>query len=105
MTIESIKNTINNSNGVLLYFSGQDCGVCEALKPKVKEAFETNFSDIKQVYIDTVSNQEVAASFNVFTVPTLLVFLDGKEFVRKSRNLSVPALIEEIKRPYQIMMS
>lgn len=105
MTIDSIKEIIDKNMGVMLYFSGQNCGVCEALKPKVKETFDKHFLDIKQVYIDAATHQDIAASFNVFTVPTLLVFLDKKEFVRKSRNLSIPALIEEIKRPYQMMMS
>lgn len=105
MIIDSINDTIDKNMAVMLYFTGKDCGVCNALKPKIKECFDTNFSDIKQIYIDTNSNQEVAASFNVFAVPTLLVFLDKKEFIRKSRNLSIELLIEEIKRPYQMMMS
>lgn len=105
MTKEGIKETINNKSGVMLYFSGQDCGVCEALKPKIKEAMEHNFPLIEQIYIDAALNQEISAEFNVFAVPTVLVFLEGKEFIRKSRNLSIASFIQELKRPYQIMVS
>ncbi len=105
MTIETIKETINNKSGVMLYFSGQDCGVCEALKPKIKDALDQNFPLIEQIYIDAALNQNISAEFNVFAVPTILVFLDGKEFIRKSRNLSISAFIQELKRPYEIMVS
>ncbi|RLD02179.1 MAG: thioredoxin, partial [Chloroflexi bacterium] len=42
---------------------------------------------------------------DVFAIPTVLVFLDGKEFLRKSRHMSVDEVIREIKRPYDIMTS
>ena len=32
-------------------------------------------------------------------------YLDGKEFLRKSRHMSVDQVVEEIKRPYDIMTS
>ncbi|MBD3823578.1 MAG: thioredoxin, partial [Epsilonproteobacteria bacterium] len=43
--------------------------------------------------------------FNVFAIPTILILLEGKEFFRKSRNMSVNEVIREIQRPYEIMMS
>lgn len=105
MTIETIEKQISEEQAVLLYFSGVDCGVCEALRPKVKEAFTQNFPKIVQVFIDASTNKMIASHFGVFSVPTILVFLEGKEFARKSRNFSVPMFINELKRPYQIMTS
>jgi thioredoxin-like negative regulator of GroEL len=48
---------------------------------------------------------DIAAAFGVFSIPTAIVFLDGREFARVSRNVSIPALVEQIRRPYEIMLS
>jgi thioredoxin-like negative regulator of GroEL len=89
----------------MVYFSAPTCNVCHALKPKLLEAIESNFKEFEVISVDTSVDQEVAAHFSVFTIPTVLIFLDGKEFLRKSRHMSVGEVIEEIRRPYEIMIS
>lgn len=105
MTLETINELLGRETGVLLYFSTKSCNVCKALKPKIKEKFEENFPDIKMEYIDCEESPEISAQFSVFSVPAILVFLQGKEFARESRNLSVDILVEKIRRPYEIMKS
>jgi len=104
-TIQNINNTIQNNLAVMVYFSAPTCNVCHALKPKLLEALEQNFSDFKVESVDISVVEDVAPHFGVFAIPTILVFLDGKEFLRKSRNMSVDEVIREIKRPYEIMTS
>jgi thioredoxin-like negative regulator of GroEL len=104
-TIENINNTIKDNLAVMVYFSAPTCNVCHALKPKLLEAIESNFKEFEVISVDTSVDQEVAAHFSVFTIPTVLIFLDGKEFLRKSRHMSVGEVIEEIRRPYEIMIS
>jgi thioredoxin-like negative regulator of GroEL len=104
-TLEDIKKTIEENLAVMVYFSAPTCNVCHALKPKLLEAIESNFDTFKIVSVDTSTNQEIAAHFSVFAIPTVLVFLDGREFLRKSRNMSVDEVVREIKRPYDIMTS
>ncbi|OHD98774.1 MAG: thiol reductase thioredoxin [Sulfurimonas sp. RIFCSPHIGHO2_12_FULL_36_9] len=102
--IEDIKKIIDENLAVMLYFSAPTCNVCHALKPKLLEAIECNFKEFEVLSIDTSLEQESAAYFSVFAIPTVLVFLDGKEFLRKSRHMSVDEVVLEIKRPYEIMM-
>lgn len=104
-TIENIENAIKENLAVMLYFSAPTCNVCHALKPKLLEAIDTNFDKFEVVSIDTSIEQETSAHFSVFAIPTVLVFLDGKEFLRKSRHMSIDEVIGEIKRPYEIMNS
>ncbi len=104
-TIEVINKSIKENPAVMLYFSAPTCNVCHALKPKLLEAIENNFKEFKIVSIDTSLEQEVAAYFSVFAIPTVLVFLDGREFLRKSRHMSVDEVVREIERPYRMMMS
>jgi thiol-disulfide isomerase/thioredoxin len=104
-TIQKIQNIIKENPAVMLYFSAPTCNVCHALKPKLLEAMHENFNEMQIIAVDTSIEQEVAAYFHVFTIPTLLVFLDGKEFLRKSRHMSVDEVVKEISRPYNIMLS
>ncbi len=104
-TIEDIQKTLKESPAVMLYFSAPTCNVCHALKPKLLDAIQSNFGDFKIISIDTSLDQETAAYFSVFAIPTVLIFLEGREFLRKSRHMSVDEVVREIKRPYEIMMS
>jgi thioredoxin-like negative regulator of GroEL len=102
---EAIQKTIDENPAVMLYFSAPTCNVCHALKPKLLEAIDANFEKFEIVSIDTSFEQETSAQFGVFSIPTVLVFLDGREFLRKTRHMSVDEVIREIQRPYEIMMS
>jgi thioredoxin 1 len=104
-TIENINQTIKENLAVMLYFSAPTCNVCHALKPKLLEAIDENFKEFEVVSVDVSVEQEVAAHFSVFAIPTVLIFLDGREFLRKSRHMSIDEVVREIKRPYEIMMS
>lgn len=105
MGLDEIKDLIEKEDGVMLYFWGDNCAVCDALKPKIKESFENNFPKIKQIYIDAKNSQEIAANFSVFSIPTTIVFLGGKEFAREGRAVSIASLVEKIKRPYNILLN
>jgi len=104
-TIENTNKIINDNLAVMLYFSAPTCNVCHALKPKLLDAIEKNFDQFEIVSVDTSVEQDVSAHFGVFAIPTVLIFLDGKEFLRKSRHMSVDEVVREIKRPYDIMIS
>ncbi|HHB94520.1 MAG TPA: thioredoxin [Campylobacterales bacterium] len=105
MKLEEIQNIIKSEVGVLLYFSGENCNVCHALRPKFKELFDQEFPQIKQIYLDAHDNPQISANFQVFSVPTMLVFLDGREFIREGRAVSLHQLQQKLRRPYDIMLS
>jgi thioredoxin-like negative regulator of GroEL len=104
-TIKNITNTIENNLAVMLYFSAPTCNVCHALKPKLLKALDENFKDFKVESVDISKHEDIAPHFNVYAIPTVLIFLDSKEFLRKSRHMSVDEVIREIKRPYEVMTS
>ena len=104
-TLEEVQKIIDENMAVMLYFSAPTCNVCKALKPKLLEAIESNFDKFEIVSIDTSIEQDIAAHYSVFAIPTVLIFLDGREFLRKSRHMSIDEVVREIERPYSIMMS
>lgn len=104
-TLETINHTLNTNNAVMLYFSAPTCNVCHALKPKLTEAIMDNFPTFVIESIDISETPEIASHFSVFAIPTVLVFFQGREFLRKSRHMSVGEVTDAIARPYSIMLT
>ena len=87
----------------LVYFSTPDCGVCAALKPKLGAMLEQRFPKIAFAEVDCSLSPSLAAGYSVFSVPTLIVFTQGKESLRKSRSLGLGVLAGELERPYSLV--
>ena len=85
-----------------VYFSGPNCAVCEALKPKLFDLLQSRFPELALAEVDCAESPRLAGQQSVFTLPTLIVYLDGREGLRKSRGFSLAELASELERPYRI---
>jgi len=103
--LEHFETLRKDNAAILFYFSNDDCNVCKVLKPKVYEMLQEKYPEIKFYYVDTKATPDIAAQNRVFTIPTLLVFFDGRELIRRSRYIGINELANEISRPYEIMFS
>ena len=103
MTLDELQTIIKEEVGVLLYFSGEHCNVCHALRPKIKELFDKEFPQLKQIYLDMEENKEIALNYQAFSMPTMIVFLDGREFAKEGRSVSLHQLSQKLQRPYSLM--
>ncbi len=90
-------------SGLLAYFSTDVCNVCKVLKPKVEELIQTEFPKIKLTYIKSDKLPELAAQNSVFAAPTIVVYFDGREYIRKSRAIGIGELKQEIERIYNMI--
>ncbi len=95
--------TLKEEPAILAYFSSAGCSVCHVLKPKVEELLRVEFPKMKMVSVKSDELPEVAAQNQVFTAPTILVFFEGREYIRKSRAISVHELQQEIDRIYSMI--
>ena len=105
LSLVDFEQVVGQENAVLAYFSTNECSVCQVLKPKVEEMLDKYFPEIKQVYVNCAKVPDAAAQNRVLSVPAILVYFEGREFLRKSRSFSIEALKNEIKRPYRLMFS
>jgi len=103
--LEALNTYLNTNEAVLLYFKTQSCSVVEALEPKVSNLIEEKFSEIKFVTVDLNASPKIASNFQAFVEPTILVFFDGKETLRRSRNISVLELENALSRPYKLFFN
>ena len=62
---------------VLVDFWAAWCGPCKMLSPVVDQIAEEH-EEIKVCKINVDDEGELAAKFNIMSIPTLLVFKDGK---------------------------
>ena len=100
--LEDIQKIISLEPAVLVYFNTQSCSVGEVFLPKVDDLLQNNFPKIKKIIVDINISPEISAYFSVFVEPTIIVFYDEKETIRKSRNIGIHELKEAIDRPYKL---
>jgi thioredoxin-like negative regulator of GroEL len=101
-TKESIENLIKENEIVLIYFGNITCGVCNVLKPKVEKVL-SNYPKIKSIEVDVEKSLEISSQFNIFTIPAILVFIEGKETIREARYLSMEDLENKMMRYYELL--
>jgi thioredoxin 1 len=102
-SVDDLKRFITKNDGAVIYFSTPQCNVCKIIKPKLLELLSNKFPKMRFAYINVEADQVLATQNHVFAVPTILFHLDGKEFIRKSRNINLTVLAEELDRPYSLM--
>lgn len=103
MDVVGLNKLIELEPAVAVYFSAPDCGVCHALRPKVEALFFDEFPVVNFVHIEIHKSPEISGEYNVFSTPTLLVFFEGKEFLRKVRLMGIQELQHKIERPYKML--
>lgn len=101
-SIDEIKSLIEESTIVILYFSTEHCNVCKTLKPKLDKLLE-GFPQIVSRYVDLEKFSEASGLFTVFSIPTIIVMIEGKESIRESRNISLMQFQDKISRYYQMI--
>ena len=102
-TLEELRAVITREPAVLAYFSTPDCRVCQALRPRVTELLAREFPRLRGLYVDCAASPEAAAQYQVFAVPTLIGFFEGREWFRKGRSVGLDELRAALGRPYGLL--
>jgi thioredoxin 1 len=96
ITKENFESEVLKSNlPVLVDFWASWCGPCKMLGPVLSEVAEELDGKIKVGKINVDEQQELAMQFQVMSIPTLMVFKDGK-VVNSSVGFIPKAQIKEL---------
>ncbi|WP_243103933.1 thioredoxin family protein [Clostridium sp. JN-1] len=101
-TNEDIKELLKNNEIVLVYFGSNNCNVCAAMKPKIEELLK-DYPKIKSTQVDIEKSLEVSAAYNIFTIPAILLFIEGKETIREAKYISLEDVDSKIGRYYNML--
>lgn len=77
---ETFDNEIKTGT-VLVDFFAEWCGPCKILSPILNEV-ENERADVAVCKVNIEEDMELAQQFRVMSIPTMIVFKDGKESAR-----------------------
>lgn len=102
MDVTTLKSVIDKAPGIMVYFKNEQCGPCQVLRPQVEELVKKEFPQLEFQIVDTLENPLLTGEFNVYSNPTILVYFDGKEYLRKSKYIGISELENDIRRIYEM---
>ena len=89
---------INSETPVLIDFYADWCQPCKMMPPILSEVKRTMGDDIKIYKINTEKNRPLSVKYNIRSIPTLMLFKQGKEIWRQSGVVPANQLIQVLKQ-------
>ncbi len=91
------KEIINHKGYALVDFWATWCQPCRMMAPVLESAEKQLGGQINFAKVDVDEQQQLAAEFDIMSIPTLVVFKDGKPVKRMSGYRPLDAFVEELK--------
>lgn len=91
------KEIINHKGYALVDFWATWCPPCRMMAPVLESAEQQLGDKINFVKVDVDEQQQLAAEFDIMSIPTLVVFKDGKPVKRMSGYRPIDTFVEELK--------
>lgn len=94
--MKSIAETIAAESAILVNFFTSWCGTCNVLKPEL-EKFSSNISHSYPIVdVNLERDSHIISKFQIKTMPTLILFKEGKEVWRHVGLINANQLFKEI---------
>ena len=91
------EEVINYKGIVMVDFYAQWCGPCKMTSPIIDDLSQ-ELKDIKFVKVDVDANQELSSQYNVFSIPTFMIFKNGEAVNQFVGALGKDAFLAEINK-------
>ena len=97
ITNKNFDEVVSTNKAVLIDFFAAWCGPCKMLTPILEQIVKENRVGIPIGKLDIDQCLEIAQDFGVMSVPTMILFKDGKEIGRIIGLRNKEQLVKEIK--------
>ena len=91
------EEVLGSKTPVLVDFWATWCGPCRMLAPVIAQIAVKYEGTVKVGKVDVDENPELAESFNVSSIPTLILFKDGKPVAQRTGGAPMPLIEAFIK--------
>jgi thioredoxin 1 len=91
------KDVLEKKGVVFVDFYADWCGPCKSTEPIVEE-ISNEMDAVSFVKVDVDANQELASQYSVFSIPTFIMFKDGKVAGQIVGAFGKEKFIEEINK-------
>ena len=98
--MEKFVDLIKSDKPILIDFFATWCGPCKMMHPVLEELHDKVGDKARIIKIDIDKNEQLAAIYNVRSVPTLMVFKNGELKWRASGVQSAAALEQTLAQYY-----
>lgn len=95
--MEKFNDIIKSETPTLVDFHATWCGPCKALAPTIEQLKKELGSTVRIIKIDVDKNQHVSQAFKIRSVPTLMLFKNGKTLWRHAGGLDLKSLEDKVK--------
>ena len=97
-TNDSFKKDVLEQKGlVFVDFHAEWCGPCKMTEPIINQ-LSADLKDIQFVKVDVDHNAETASSYSVFSIPTFIIFKDGKPVNQFVGAMGKEGFLKEIEK-------
>jgi len=83
---------------LLVDFWASWCGPCKMMSPVFAEAAKQLEPNMRLVKVNSEQEQALSAQLGIRSIPTLLIFKQGKEITRMSGALDLPNLLSWVRQ-------
>lgn len=104
LTKDNFEDVITGNDMVILDFWASWCGPCRAFAP-VFEAASDKYPDVVFAKVNTEEEQELAAMFQIRSIPTLMIFREKVILFSQPGSLPASALDEIIGKAKELDMT
>ena len=89
---------IGDSRPVIVDFHALWCAPCKMQAPVLKQVADEMGDKVRVMKIDVDQNPEIAGRYDIRSVPTLMIFKDGRSTYRQSGVHTKPQLMDAIMK-------